>query len=253
MRKIILFSVIFILSACAQRTVPMLTVMSHDSFEVGENVIAAFEDANQVEVVFLKAGDAGEALSKAILSADAPLADVFYGVDNTFLSRALDAGIFEAYESPLLAVIPDSFKIDPTHSLLPVDYGDVCINYDKSWFEEHDLQVPASLEELLEPDYNGLLVVENPATSSPGLAFLMATVAHFGESGYLDFWRSLRENGVAVVDGVRHDGGRGSSVGGCGGPRCSRGGPDQARTSPGGAVSNDRRGEDRAHHQSPAG
>ena len=116
-------------------------------------------------------------------------------------ARGLEAGIFEPYDSPALADIPDEFKLDPKKSLLPVDYGDVCINYDKAYFASKDLAVPASLEDLAKPEYKGLLVVENPATSSPGLAFLAATVKHFGEDGYAGYWKQLRQNGVVVVDG----------------------------------------------------
>src|SRR5512141_3456843 len=111
-----------------------LTVMTHDSFAATQDVIKAFEDANHAKINFVKSGDAGAALNKAILTKDAPLADVFYGVDNTFLSRALEAGIFEPYESPLLEQIPAEFKLDPSNQELPVDYGDVCINYDKAYF-----------------------------------------------------------------------------------------------------------------------
>ncbi|HEY5269595.1 MAG TPA: thiamine ABC transporter substrate-binding protein, partial [Anaerolineales bacterium] len=190
-----------LLSACSPKGPVTLTIMTHDSFAASESVITAFEQAHNVKVVFLKSGDAGAALNKAILSKDAPLADVFYGVDNTFLSRALDAGIYEPYASPLLAKIPAEFQLDPQNRALPVDYGDICINYDKAYFAAHNLPVPASLEDLAKAEYNGLLVVENPATSSPGLAFLLATVKHFGPDGYLDYWRSLRTNGVVVVDG----------------------------------------------------
>ncbi len=193
--------VALLLSACAPQGPATLTVMTHDSFAVSEEVVAAFEQANNVKVAFLPSGDSGAALNKAILSKDAPLADVFYGVDNTFLSRALEAGIFEPYASPLLKIIPENFKLDPQNRALPVDYGDVCLNYDRAWFEAHALPVPASLQDLLKPEYKGLLVVENPATSSPGLAFLLATVAEFGDPGYLDFWAKLRQNGVTVVDG----------------------------------------------------
>ncbi|MDW8227293.1 MAG: thiamine ABC transporter substrate-binding protein, partial [Anaerolineales bacterium] len=175
--------------------------MTHDSFAVSEEVIAAFERENNVTVVFLASGDTGEALNKAILSKEAPIADVFFGVDNTFLSRALEAGIFEPYNSPLLAEIPAEFRLDPQNRALPVDYGDVCINYDKAWFAQKGLPVPTSLDDLLKPEYKGLLVVENPATSSPGLAFLLATIAKYGDPGYLDYWKALRENGVVVVDG----------------------------------------------------
>jgi thiamine transport system substrate-binding protein len=202
MRRIVILSVslIFAISACAQQGPTELTVMTHDSFAVSESVVQAFEEANNTKVTFLASGDTGAALNKAILTRDAPLADIFYGVDNTFLSRALDADIFEPYQSPMLADVPTAFQLDPEYRMTPVDYGDVCINYDKAYFADSNLPVPAALEDLLKPEYNSLLVVENPATSSPGLAFLLATVAHFGDPGYLDFWAALRDNGLVVVN-----------------------------------------------------
>ena len=202
MKKILtLFtSFIFLLVACAPKGPVELTVMTHDSFAISEEVVAAFEGANNVKVTFLASGDTGAALNKAILTKDAPLADVFYGVDNTFLSRALGADIFEPYQPSALANVPTAFRLDPENRMTPVDYGDVCINYDKTYFAENNLPIPVSLEDLLKSEYNGLLVVENPATSSPGLAFLLATVAHFGDPGYLDFWAALRDNGLVVVN-----------------------------------------------------
>lgn len=196
---------VILLSACGSgvtqiQTPAVLTIMTHDAFQVSADVIAAFEQANQVKVNFIKSGDAGAVLNKAILSKEAPLADVLYGVDNTFLSRAQSAGIFEAYHAPALTSIPVAFKLDPGDFLLPVDYGDICIVYDKAWFASHNLAAPQTFEDLVRPEYAGLLVMENPATSSPGLAFLLASIAHFGEGGYLDFWRNLRANRLAVVD-----------------------------------------------------
>ena len=203
MKRVLVASVLLtvFLVACAQKAPVTLTIMTHDSFTVSESVMAAFKQANNVKLAFLKSGDSGVALNKAILTKDSPLADVFYGVDNTFLSRALDSGIYEPYTSPLLIKIPTEFQLDPQDRALPVDYGDVCINYDKAYFTAHNLPVPATLEDLTNSAYKGLLVVENPATSSPGLAFLLATVKHFGGTGYLDYWKSLRINGVVVVDG----------------------------------------------------
>lgn len=189
-----------LLSACSPQGPKTLTVMTHDSFAASESVITTFEQANNVKVIFLKSGDTGAALNKAILSKDAPLADVFYGVDNTFLSRALTAGIYEAYASPLLSKIPAEFQLDHLNNALPVDYGDICINYDKAYFAAQGLPVPVTLEDLTNPQYKNLLVVENPAVSSPGLGFLLATIKHFGPGGYLDYWHSLRANGLVVVD-----------------------------------------------------
>jgi thiamine transport system substrate-binding protein len=205
MKRITFYFLLFtiMLTSCAPATPAgpqTVTVITHDSFAIGEDTVKAFEAENNAKVVFLQGGDAGSLLNQAILTKDAPLADVLFGMDNTFLSRALEADIFEAYESPALADIPAEFKLDPSNRALPVDYGDVCINYDKKYFADNNLSVPQSFEDLAKPEYKDLLVVENPATSSPGLAFLLATRAHFGD-GYLDYWKSLKENGVVVVDG----------------------------------------------------
>jgi len=191
-----------LLASCAPAPIQpaTLTVMTHDSFAISEAVVKSFEDANNVKVSFLQSGDAGSVLNQAILTKDAPLADVLFGVDNTFLSRALDADIFEAYQSPALSDVPSEFVLDETYRALPVDYGDVCINYDKNYFIENNLPVPQSFEDLAKPEYKGLLVMEDPATSSPGLAFMLATRAYFGD-GYLDYWKSLKDNSVVVVDG----------------------------------------------------
>jgi thiamine transport system substrate-binding protein len=182
----------------------ILTVMTHDSFDASEAVIAQFQAQCSCQVQFLKSGDAGLMLNQAILSKGNPLADLIYGVDNTFLSRALAGDILEPYQSPALADIHDSLELDPTFRLLPVDYGDVCLNYDKAWFKDKNLAPPTDLPDLAQSAYKGLTVVENPATSSPGLAFLLATIGRFGESGdytYLDYWADLRANDVLAADG----------------------------------------------------
>ncbi len=178
----------------------ILRVMTHDSFSLSEAVVKEFEEANRVKVDFLKSGDTGSMLNRVILTKESPQADVLFGVDNTFLSRALQEDLFIPYESPLLGKIPADFRLDTQSRLLPVDYGDVCINYDKTWFKEKGLTLPASLADLTRPEYSGLLVTENPAMSSTGLAFLLATIAEYGPDGYLDYWKSLRDNGLVVVN-----------------------------------------------------
>ncbi len=178
-----------------------ITVMTHDSFSISKEVVTSFETLHNTKIRFLKAGDAGAALNQAILSKNNPLADLFFGVDNTFMSRALKADIFKPYASPLLNQIRDDLKLDPQNRLLPVDFGDVCLNYDKKWFVQKKLRPPASLADLVKSDYKSLTIVENPATSSPGLAFLLTTVGYFGENGYLDFWKKMRANDVMVTNG----------------------------------------------------
>lgn len=177
-----------------------LTLVTHDSFNLSEDLIARFEEEHEVTVQLLPKGDAGSMLTGLILTKGNPEGDVAFGVDNTFLSRALEEGVFEEYESGLLDVVPEDLRPDSPF-VTPIDYGYVNFNYDIAWFDENDLEPPATLEDLLKPEYEGRVVVSNPASSSPGLAFLIATVDYFGEDGYLEWWRGMRENGMAVVDG----------------------------------------------------
>ncbi len=177
-----------------------LRVMTYSSFDMSEEVIEEFTSAHNAELQFLDAGDTGQMLNQAILSKTNPLADVMYGLDNTFLSRAIDAGIFDSYRANGLANVPEVYKTEAHNQITPIDYGDVCLNYDRAYFNEHNLTIPQSLTDLTRPEYKGLLVVENPASSSPGLAFLIASIGVFGEDGYRDFWSALRANDVLVVE-----------------------------------------------------
>lgn len=179
----------------------VVRLMTHDSFDISAELIADFESETGIRVEVFKGGDGGELVNKAILTRDAPLADVVFGIDNTFLSRALENDLFLAYESPRLADVSDALKLDPEFRVSPVDYGDICLNYDVAWFAESAIPAPDDLADLADPAYVGLTVVENPATSTPGLGFLLATIEAFGEDGYLDYWQRLVDNDVLVVDG----------------------------------------------------
>lgn len=203
-RVVILLTLIFLTLGCrpTPEAAPVtVRLMTHDSFDMSADLLAEFESQAGFKVEVFKAGDGGEALNKAILSKGAPLADVFFGVDNTFLSRALDNDIFLAYDAPGLAAVPAEYQLDPQDRALPVDFGDVCLNVDVAWFARRGLPPPGDLADLTDPAYANLTVVQNPATSTPGLAFLLATIEAYGEEGYLDYWQSLVDNGVLVTDG----------------------------------------------------
>ena len=178
-----------------------LRLLTHDSFDVSEEVLDAFEDETGIEVEVIPSGDAGTVVNQAILTMDAPQGDVLFGIDNTFLTRAFEHDLFVPYESPALGDVDPSVILDEEHRITPIDRGDVCLNYDRQWFEQEGLAVPDDLADLTDDAYEGLLVVTNPATSSPGLAFLLATVERFGEDGWLDYWQELRDNDVLVTDG----------------------------------------------------
>ena len=188
-------------SVAAADDADTVTLVTHDSFTVSDDLFTRFTERTGIEVQVLQIGDAGQVVNQAILTKDNPLGDVLFGIDNTFLTRALDEGIFERYRSPALAGVPADLRLDRRSRVTPIDYGDVCINFDEEWFAKEGIAVPTTLRDLTRPRYRDLLVVEDPSTSSPGLAFLLATIAEFGEDGWTGYWERLRDNGVTVVDG----------------------------------------------------
>lgn len=194
---------LLILAACGSGEVQPVTLklVSHDSFNISEEIVTAFQEQTGHTLEIVQLGDAGEMLNQSILSKNNPLGDVIFGIDNAFLSRALENDILIAYDSPELANIDGSLKLDSGNHALPVDYGDVCLNYDKAWFATNGIAAPTGLADLADPAYTGLTVVQNPATSSPGLAFLLATIDAYGEDGYLAYWEQLVANDVLVENG----------------------------------------------------
>ena len=179
-----------------------VTLVSHDSWKISKSVLADFEKQSGYKVKFLQNGDAGQAVNQAILTKDNPQGDVFFGVDNTLLSRALDNGLFQSYEAKGSDRIKAEYRVDQgKHRVTPIDSGDICVNYDKAYFSKHKLTPPQSFDDLVKPAYKNLLVTENAATSSPGLGFLLGTAAKYGDAGWQGYWKKLKANSVKVVDG----------------------------------------------------
>ena len=178
-----------------------LTVVTHDSWSVPEEVLADFTEQSGITVKVQPQGDAGQLTNKLVLTKDSPLADGVYGIDNTFGSRAVDEGVLAAYDADL----PDSAEQlrlpGGEDRLTPVDYSDVCVNVDDSWFQKRGEEPPTSLADLTDPAYRDLFVTPGATTSSPGLAFLLATVAAVGEDGWQDYWKALVANGAKVTSG----------------------------------------------------
>ncbi len=172
-----------------------ITLVTHDSFATSEGIFDSFTAETGIEVEVISGGDAGELVSRAVLAAGAPEGDVLFGVDNTFLQRALDGDVFEAHESPMLASVPDELELDPEHRVTPIDVGDVCVNYVIG-----DGPQPASIDDLTDPEFAAAFVTENPESSSPGFAFLLATIATYGDD-WETYWTELAEGGVTVTAG----------------------------------------------------
>lgn len=179
----------------------VVRLITHDSFAISDEVIAEFEESTGLSLDVVTPGDGGELVNQLILTVDSPLGDAVYGIDNSFASRAIEAGILDPHNPANLPASAEQYLLDDAGSLTPVNLGDVCLNIDLVWFDENSLTPPATLEDVLEEDYRDLTVVTNPATSSPGLAFLLATIGEFGEDGWLDYWSALADNGLRVADG----------------------------------------------------
>lgn len=175
-----------------------VTLVTHDSFQLPDDVLAEFTARTGLRVTTVTMGDGGELATKLALTPGRVPGDVAYGVDNTYADRPVQAGAFEPYTSPAAANGADRYALPGTPELTAIDHGDVCINIDTGYFRAASLPAPRTYEDLADPRYRNLLVVENPQTASPGMAFLAGTVAHFGD-GWVDYWRALKANGATVV------------------------------------------------------
>ncbi|HEX7136091.1 MAG TPA: thiamine ABC transporter substrate-binding protein, partial [Iamia sp.] len=177
-----------------------VTLATHDSFAVSDGLFDAFTEETGIEVELVSSGDAGAMVSQAILTAGDPVADVMFGIDTTFLCRGTAAGLFVPYAPEALADVPDEYELATDDLATPIDVGDVCLNYSKTAFPSES-DAPQGLDDLTDPAFADAFVTENPETSSPGLAFLLATIAEYGADGWEDYWTELRENGVEVTAG----------------------------------------------------
>jgi thiamine transport system substrate-binding protein len=179
-----------------------LVVATHDSWAMSKSVLAKFKAETGITVKVRPQGDAGELTNKLVLTKDSPLADGVYGIDNTFASRAVDEGILTAYDANKLPSSAEQYRLtgDGKDDLTPIDYGDVCVNVDDSWFAKKNLTPPKTLDDLTKPAYKGLFVTPGATTSSPGLAFLLATIAAKGD-GWQDYWKQLMANDTKITAG----------------------------------------------------
>ncbi|ADG73137.1 ABC transporter, periplasmic binding protein, thiB subfamily [Cellulomonas flavigena DSM 20109] len=180
-----------------------VTLVTHESFGLSEGLLEQFEADTGLTVEVVQQADAGALVNQLVLTKDAPLGDLVFGVDDAFASRALDEGVVVPVELDAPAAQDAAAYAVPGDegALTAVDLGDVCLNVDVGWFAERGVPEPTTLESLLDPAYRDLVVVPDPVTSSPGLAFLLATVGAFGEDGWVDYWAGLRDNGLKVADG----------------------------------------------------
>lgn len=192
-----------------------VTVLTHGSFDLSLAVVEQFTEETGIEIVFLPAGDAGEVLNRAILTKGRPLGDVLFGVDNALLVRARAEGIFEPYASPELTRVHPDFHVDD-YLVTPATVGFVNPNIDVAQLAERGIEIPTDLAQLATPEFATLFTAQDPASSSTGFAFLLATISRFGDpiagiepavshpgdpASWLEYWAQLRDNGLEITDG----------------------------------------------------
>lgn len=176
-----------------------VVVLTHGSFAIPDELVEAFEASSGYEVQFVASDDGGTLVNQVILTEGAPLGDVVFGIDNTFASRIADAGVLQEYTSAAPAAADGALASFGGGAVLtPIDFSDVCLNVDLTYFAAAGIDLPVTLDDLTRPEYKDLLSVTNPATSSPGLAFLLATVSAKGDA-WPEYWAALRGNGVRVT------------------------------------------------------
>ncbi len=203
-----LLTVALALTACGSTPTPAsspggpvtVRLLTHDSFVLSTSLLNDFTTRTGITIEVVAVGDAGELVNRAVLSAGKPEGDLLFGVDNSLLSRAVSASVFDPYVSPEVRHVRPEIADSGNGIVTPIDDGDVCINIDNVWFDKRGLTPPKTLDDLTKPEYAGLLVTQNPATSSPGLAFMLATISKYGDS-WREYWSKLRANGAIAVNG----------------------------------------------------
>ena len=177
-----------------------LTIYAYDSFVSewgpGPKIFPVFEKKYGIKLSVISAGDAGQVLQRAIIEKDNVKADLLIGIDNNLLARAIAENILSPYKSKNLDKIPEELVFDKTNRVTPFDYGYFSIIYDS----EKILNPPASLDDLLKPEYADSLILMDPRTSSPGLGFMLWTKVAFGNN-FGEYWKNLMPSVLTITDG----------------------------------------------------
>ncbi len=196
MKKFLLvLSIIVAVSVFSQE----LVIYTYSSFASGiaQKVLPIFEKQNNVKVKLLSFGDAGNVLARLILEKDQPKADVVIGLDQPLLKRAISEGLLIKFVPENISMIKNKELLDMRGYGIPFDYGAIALVYNT----EKINNPPKSFKELLDERFKRKLVVQDPRTSSTGLSFMLWTVAVFGEDGFLDYWKSLKNNILTITPG----------------------------------------------------
>jgi thiamine transport system substrate-binding protein len=173
-----------------------LTVYTYESMGwIEDSVIPEFENMYGVDVKVIKLGDGGNVLSRIKLENKNPKADVVIGLDQSLTVDAVKNDLLIPYK-PINASNIENQNIifNQDFSVTPYDYGAIAIIYDP----ERLNTTPKTFEDLTKMDKS--LIIQDPRSSSTGQAFLLWTIAAYGDD-WKDFWKDLKSAILTVTTG----------------------------------------------------
>ena len=183
----------------------VLTIVTYDINAISDDVLNEFTNQTGFEVQMIRTNDAGGILEHLLLTKDSPQADLALGLDNTYLQTAFQFDLLAEHnaEIPLL----DSKATVPYNGnkAVPFDQGYICLNADTQALSENNISFPTTLEELTAPEWKGRTAFPSPVTSSPGRAFMVATVDYFEQQSTnttaFDWWENMADNDAIFTSG----------------------------------------------------
>ena len=219
--------IITLLSLCCLNQIP-ITNTSSQVYSIEENQIVIYTydsllndpyfdiegnfstfsgiPANEIQIT--RFSDANELVVRLEAEKSNPIADVVIGIDNTLIHLIEDkASVLEPYTPTSISQIDENLiqNLDPENYLIPYDYGIISLYYQNHIINSStnpELE-NLTLDGLLASNLLPMLIVENPKYSSPGLGFLLWTIAVYGdpeinfdgllESNWRNWWNASRD------------------------------------------------------------
>ena len=200
-----------------------LRILTYDIAAFSDEMLAEFTNQTGYEIEMIRTDDSGGILEQLLQTQQAQQADLAIGLDNTYLQTALNFCLLQAHEANVSGISETALEPYSGPLALPFDRGDVCLNYDETRVDGTNLTVPTSLWNLTEPEWNGLTAFPSPVTSSPGRAFMSATIDYFendedNTTDAFDWWKAMADNGAIFTSGwteayeIHYSGGYGEWV-----------------------------------------
>ncbi|MBJ23765.1 MAG: hypothetical protein CMB64_03760 [Euryarchaeota archaeon] len=184
-----------------------LVIATYDVYALTDEMIGDFENQTGITVSMIKLDDAGSVLDYLIQNKGTETIDLAIGLDNTYLQTAIKQGVLtEHLANNLDNISQDALAPYNGPFAVPFDMGHVCLNYDSSIVDGQNMTVPTSLWNLTEEEWRGKVAIPSPITSSPGRAFMLATLDYFNSLGestseFEEWWSAMEENDVIITSG----------------------------------------------------